>query len=457
MPRPSRAQSSNFKAYLRHFRAKFTSNIQTLPEYWIDDLLQYKASGISTTDTVNVVIFDSKDTVALGTYFDNDELIYIPALTGDEITLGIGNSIYTLNFQSEGEPVYYNGTTYGLNDAIPISDTRVANVKGLGGLLIQGSTAPAYSVGVGTTSVSEGQSVAFTIDTTDVTDGTTLYFSTSGTTEASDFSDNSLTGSFNIIGTGATTGVATVTRTIATDLSTEGDETFQLVIRENSITGTAVTTSSVVTVSDSVASFTLTPSAQIVNEGTQITLTVGGNFVPDGTYYWSIEGTLGDLIPADFEPASLTGNVAVSNGTGSFSTTPARDRLTEGEERIIFHLHLGSSTGTIVASTSVVVVNDTSRNVGEKANGLTYGPIQVNRDNGDPNLVSDWYTICDLDSIPEGSSIAMFVDGSGSMTEANVEESINLLVSKLNARNITITTVTNTEEDWITPFLVDLP
>ena len=122
MPRPSRAQSSNFKAYLRHFRAKFTSNIQTLPEYWIDDLLQYKASGISTTDTVNVVIFDSKDTVALGTYFDNDELIYIPALTGDEITLGIGNSIYTLNFQSEGEPVYYNGTTYGLNDAIPISD-----------------------------------------------------------------------------------------------------------------------------------------------------------------------------------------------------------------------------------------------------------------------------------------------------------------------------------------------
>jgi len=43
------------------------------------------------------------------------------------------------------------------------------------------------------------------------------------------------------------------------------------------------------------------------------------------------------------------------------------------------------------------------------------------------------------------------------MTQANVQASYDLLVSKLAARNITITTVTNSNEDWITPFLVDLP
>ena len=43
------------------------------------------------------------------------------------------------------------------------------------------------------------------------------------------------------------------------------------------------------------------------------------------------------------------------------------------------------------------------------------------------------------------------------MTQATVQASYDLLLSKLNARGITITSVTNTSEDWITPFLVDLP
>ena len=95
--------------------------------------------------------------------------------------------------------------------------------------------------------------------------------------------------------------------------------------------------------------------------------------------------------------------------------------------------------------------------VGQNANGLTFGPVQVNRDNGNIQLATDWYNICDLDNLPPGSSIALFIDGSGSMTQATVQASYNLLVSKLNAKGITITTVSNGNEDWITPFLVDLP
>ena len=85
MPRPSLVQRSSFKSYLRYFRNKFNSNIQTLPEYWIDNILSSKATGITTDTDVNVVIFDNKDTVAITTAFNNDELIYIPALSGDEL------------------------------------------------------------------------------------------------------------------------------------------------------------------------------------------------------------------------------------------------------------------------------------------------------------------------------------------------------------------------------------
>ena len=50
----------------------------------------------------------------------------------------------------------------------------------------------------------------------------------------------------------------------------------------------------------------------------------------------------------------------------------------------------------------------------------------------------------------------MFIDTSGSMTMNTIQASYDLLVSKLNARGITIITVSNQNEDWITPFLTEL-
>ena len=65
--------------------------------------------------------------------------------------------------------------------------------------------------------------------------------------------------------------------------------------------------------------------------------------------------------------------------------------------------------------------------------------------------------ICKIDDLLEGSSIALFIDTSGSMNMGTIQASYNKFVAKLNEKNITITTVTNNSEDWITPFLVDLP
>ena len=459
MPRPSLDQRSSFKSYIRYFRNKFNNVLQKLPEYWIDNMLSSKAAGITTDTDVNVVIFDNKDTVAITTAFNNDELIYIPALSGDQITLGIGSSSFTLNFGAEGDSVVYNGTSYGLNDTIAISSTRVATVKGLGGLLLLGSNAPTYTVGVSTTSVDEGSSVDFTINTTDVSDGTTLYYNTASSMEASDFSDNSLTGSFTIVGTGATTGVATVTRTVANDFATEGDESFALTIRTGSTSGPVVATSASVTVNDVVPTVSISESTTTVDEGSSVTFTVTATGFANGTtLYWDTYQESGVISASDFTDSATEGSFTLTSGTGTIVRSIASDRLTEGiVESFKIQVRRDSVSGTIVATSEIITINDSSKNVGASSNGLTFGPVQVNRDNGSSASASDWYTICGLDNVPDGSSIALFIDTSGSMTQATIQASYDLLLEKLNARNISITSVTNPNEDWITPFLVDLP
>ena len=458
MPRPSLSQRSNFKSYLRFFRNKFNSSLQKLPEYWIDNMLSSKAAGIATDTDVNVVIFDNKDTIGITTVFNDDELIYIPALAGDEITLGIGSSIFTLNFDSEGGPVSFDGVSYGLNDSIAISSTRSLTIKGLGGALIQGSNTPSYSVTPSATTVSEGNSVSFTVNTNHVGAGATLFFSTGGASvDTADFSDGSLTGSFNVVGLANTTlGVATFTRSIATDFLTESSESFFIQIRTNSTSGSIVATSSTIDITDVVPTFSAAVSSTTVDEGGSITFTISGTNIPDGTYHRTIEGVSGTVSSSDFS-SSINGTFTISNNSGSFTITLADDLQTEGEEKFKVNIRRDSATGTIVATSSDITINDTSRAVSANANGLTFGPVQVNRDGGVEANASDWYTICGLDNVPDGSSIALFIDGSGSMTQATVQASYDLLLSKLNARGITITSVTNSNEDWITPFLTNLP
>jgi hypothetical protein len=316
---------------------------------------------------------------------------------------------------------------------------------------------PSYTLSESATTVNEGGSVNFTINTINVGDGTTLYYSTGGSMEAADFSNNSLTGSFTIVGTGATTGVATVTRTIANDFLTEGTETFTFVVRTGSTSGPVVATSQSINVIDVVPTYSVVPSTTSVNEGSAVTFTVTTTGIPNGTIlYWTTLPIGGIISASDFSDAATNGSFIINNNTGTITRTISGDRSTEGLESFQIEIRRSSTTGTIVATSETVYINDTSLNVGQNANGLTFGPVQVNRDGGNTALASDWYTICGLDNLPEGSKIALFIDNSGSMATATIQASYNLLLSKLAVKNITIITVENGNEDWITPFLTDL-
>ena len=565
MPFPNSSNKDSFKSFLRAHRKKFTSGIQTCLLGEMTGVMSSVTAGIDTSQVISVVLFESGERVGIDTIFSNQGLFYVPAMDGDNIVLGIGSefsgSSYRLAFDSSG--VTYENQKYGLDDVISLGSDLSLTVKGIGGALLQSGNAPTYTVGASSTSIQEGGTVNFTVNTTDVGAGTTLYYSilgntddsdftdnvqagyfnivstgsttgvgtitktaandalvneiteafkvvvstgstlgpqvgistlvritnlglpsytitpsaasvnegssvsftvntvnstgtlyysTNGTANAADFTDNSLTGSFSVVSTGSTTGVGTIVRSIATDFDTESGEQFSITVRTGSTSGPGVTTSSNVTIGDVTPTINVAESSTSVNEGGSVTFTISGSNIPDGTYYYTIYEEEGTIASTDFNPANLDGVFSVNNNSGSITITIAEDITSEGPDKFKIQIRTGSTSGTVIAESSAITINDTSRTPGSTANGLTFGPVQVDRGG-----VTDWYDICNIDTLPEGSSIALFIDTSGSMTMATVQASYDAFVAKLNAKNITITTVTNSNEDWITPFLVDLP
>ena len=722
MPKPTLAQRNSFKTWLRYNKPKFANT--TIPEFYLDDILSSKASGISTTDNVRVIPFYNFETVDITTDESNDTLFYLPALPGDRVTVSFGSTSVLLSMFGEDGGVTKDGTTYTLNQNIPIARGRALTVKGLGGALLQSTSVPiydvtpsatsvdegqdisftintegvnagttlyynteqgasgtsavgadliapnsgsftivsaganlgvatvtrsitldgttegpetfrfvvltdsttagvvtrtdditindvipTYSVGISTDNVNEGSSVEFTVNTSGIASGTTLYFSTSGTTVAADFTDNSLTGSFNIVGVGTTSaGIATFSRAlVAEGPGTEGTENFNITIRTDSTSGTAVTTTPTITVNDifptynfvltnqsgivtniaeegelvtvtlnttNIATGTefrvwfdeepgtntdydnkdfgyyneqqnrlsngsaevitiagaattfrvgaeydfrenendtfriilrertasssgialtfttlqvndvnllydVTTDKTLVDEGDDLTVTFGparhpvtgvNVLMPDGPVYATLEAVSGTFpagvnnTPEDFsypwaDLKSLvqTGYYAGYGNSSTKSIPVYADFLTEGLEVFYVAFRSGSYTNPIIARSADITINDTSVEIGTNSNGLTFGPVIVNRDSGNAANATDWYKICKIDELPEGSSIALFIDTSGSMTQATIQASYDAFVAKLNEKNITITTVTNSNEDWITPFIVDLP
>ena len=105
------------------------------------------------------------------------------------------------------------------------------------------------------------------------------------------------------------------------------------------------------------ATYTLTPffsgGPESVNEGSGLNFTVGGTNITNGTYYWTIETNAGDF-------ATTSGTVVVTGNSGTFTVTPTADAATEGAETFTVALREGSITGTILATSTSVTINDTS-------------------------------------------------------------------------------------------------
>lgn len=147
-------------------------------------------------------------------------------------TLNEGTAEGSESFQFEVKTGSVDGTVIGTSATVTINDPT-----------------PTYSITPSSTSLAEapGATCTFTVNTTNVSNGTTLFYGISGTNITnSDFTDNTLTGSYTINGN-----TGSFTKTIQSDAIFEGDETFIATVR-TSDGGTIVATSSVITIADTV-------------------------------------------------------------------------------------------------------------------------------------------------------------------------------------------------------------
>ena len=243
-------------------------------------------------------------------------------------------------------------TELNLSGSIGLTSAQVRSLAGVpSGLVVMPgnfygkSAGPVFTITPAASSVNEGSSVTFNVGGSNIPNGT--YYWT--VTNAGDFGTSS--GSFTI-----TSNAGSFSVTPTADQTTEGAETFTASVRTGSTSGTVVATSSSVTINDTSVtpppSYTITPAANNVNEGSFLTFNVGGSNIVNGTYYWTLSNT------TDF--ATSSGSFTITSNAGSFSVTPTADSTTEGAETFTASVRTGSTSGTIVATSSSVTINDTS-------------------------------------------------------------------------------------------------
>ena len=109
----------------------------------------------------------------------------------------------------------------------------------------------------------------------------------------------------------------------------------------------------------SVPTYTLTAAANNVNEGSALTFNITTTGVEDGTTLWWGSWNNFDGVGRMDNPS---GSTTITSNAGSFSITVATDSTTAGsEQQYNVFLYTGSQGGTLVASVSGIVVNDTSQ------------------------------------------------------------------------------------------------
>ena len=179
---------------------------------------------------------------------------------------------------------------------------------------------PTYIVTPNKYIITEGESVVFTITTTNVANSTVLYWTNNGTTISGDLSN--LSGSFNI-----SNNIGTISLTGSSDVISEGTESIIISIRTGSITGPIVSTGYTVLLKDATpAASTASYSSYIGSGGASYVGSAGGssgiafNYSP---YYERIANSL-EIVALNSTAisSSLTTITTLATGSGIHMVGP---------------------------------------------------------------------------------------------------------------------------------------
>jgi len=209
------------------------------------------------------------------------------------------------------------------------------------------------------TSVNEGGAVVYDVVTTNIDNGTTIFWSITGTVHDSQLSARSGSATVN-------NNSAVITVTTVADRITQSDAPNTLILNiQEVLNGSAVASATPVSVQDTskTPTYLLTSSANgtVVNEGTTITVNLTTENLENGYQVpWTISPTNG-ITANDFSSMtangasitpSLTGNFIVQNNQSSITLVTFTDFVEEGRELMTLSLNgVGSSVSVTIADT----------------------------------------------------------------------------------------------------------
>ena len=337
---------------------------------------------------------------------------------------------------------------------------------------INDTSTATYSIAATPGTITEGNPITFTVTTTGVPDGTNIYYRIKGTAATgADLNLGSMTGWTG----GISSGSAIFTITPIQDFTLDDGENLYVELWTGPYGyDTLITTSNTVLVNEQPWTVSLTPDVTTAQESTSgVVHGVTFNFVTSGVPDMTVLRCTPTAVGTNSTFTSLDvyaeggiwdtvdqvayHDVTINNNAATLKLNVVRDGKTEGDEqyKLVCKTNTIGNLNTTVAESATITITDHSV-VGMNKTGKTFGPIRVNRDQGTTANASDWYTICNLDQIPNNSKVALFIDTSGSMTMNTVQASYDLLTSKLTARGITYITVQNNNENWVSDFDVAL-
>jgi len=236
---------------------------------------------------------------------------------------------------------------------------------------------PTYAIAGNVSTVNEGGTLQFDVTTTNVANGTTLYWAAVGVNTgtanrdpatAADFVN--ATGSFQISGNSHTFGVQISADT--TTEATDGDE-FEVQLSTTQ-GGTAVATSQTIRINDT-SQTPATPTYTMAGQGGATEVNEGSGFVIDitttnvtgtPTLHWLIDSSSTAHQSNDFITNGYFGSVTLnSSQQGSFTVTPKADNLTEGDETFFVKLYPNSNynSSEVLDTLGPITIRDTSKAV----------------------------------------------------------------------------------------------
>jgi len=300
------------------------------------------STGVAETNSQTISGIDTNISLRVST--GGTTLSKIEAYNGTtQLAVGTNTSLLSVTV-GNNTPVKWVFTNPGSNTSFTATVTNTTEASAfVDSFAVTINSLPTYTLS-GTSSIIEGATGTYNISTTNVAEGTTIHwYIVNGTT--SDF--DAVSGSETLDANGN----ASFTITAKEDNTIEAQSGEQYLVRISLTAQGTELDSLYITILDAAPSYSLSGTGTIA-EGGSGSYTVSTNNVANGTtLYWTINATT-----ADFD--AVQGTTTVNNNSAPFTVSAKADLTTEGTEQYTLSVRTGGYTGTVVASQTIYISDD---------------------------------------------------------------------------------------------------